>query len=55
VIRNSLGQNDFVARVGGDEFIAILDVHNEKMLKEAVNRIEQDICRFNKPAASPIK
>ena len=47
IIRKCLRQNDFVARVGGDEFVAILDIQSEELLKQAVNRICDALCAFN--------
>lgn len=47
VLRNSLRTNDFIARFGGDEFVAILDISNIIELEEVVNRINSDIEKFN--------
>ena len=53
IIKNSLRKNDFVARVGGDEFVAILDVNNTDILQKAVGRIEENVKDFNRHSAKP--
>ena len=40
-------ENDFVARIGGDEFIVILDIDAQKPLEDAVSRIEHNVREFN--------
>ncbi|MGE4588791.1 MAG: GGDEF domain-containing protein [Acidaminococcaceae bacterium] len=47
IISASLNRNDFLARYGGDEFIAILSIDNKILLEKTVKRIEQNVKNFN--------
>jgi diguanylate cyclase (GGDEF)-like protein len=47
IVRHSIRENDFVARVGGDEFVVILDIRDAAELERTKNRIEENIAAFN--------
>ncbi|TGE31408.1 GGDEF domain-containing protein [Desulfosporosinus sp. Sb-LF] len=55
IIRKSLRLNDFIARVGGDEFVIILDIYSREMLEQAVKRITDNVEKFNKDSPKPYK
>jgi diguanylate cyclase (GGDEF)-like protein len=55
VVRGGIRENDFIARIGGDEFVVILDIHNEDELKAAKERIEQGVAAFNKNSGRQFK
>jgi len=47
IIKQSLRQHDFVARIGGDEFIVILNLNSQRDLEQTVKRIQQSVHMFN--------
>lgn len=47
IIRRSLRRNDFVSRFGGDEFVIIMDIDDPMLLKQAIDRIQDGIKRYN--------
>ena len=53
IILTSLKRNDFLARYGGDEFMAILNVGDETLLEQTVKRIHQNVEKFNLENANP--
>lgn len=55
IIRKTLRQDDFIARVGGDEFIAVLDISDRKMLEQTVKRIRKCADAFNHSNEKPYK
>lgn len=54
-LTTSIRANDFIGRFGGDEFYVILEVADEKGLKEVVNRIQKSINRYNEIGEEPYK
>ncbi|MEN6390951.1 MAG: diguanylate cyclase [Syntrophomonas sp.] len=55
IIRNSLRKRDFVARYGGDEFIAFLDLQTRVELERAKERICMAMEEFNANGNKPYK
>lgn len=53
LLKTSLRKDDFLARYGGDEFIAILDVQKNSDLKKSVERIYEKIKDYNIHANKP--
>ncbi len=53
ILKKSLRNNDFLARYGGDEFMAILNINNFNTLEEVVQRINQNFASFNSSQAKP--
>lgn len=47
IIRQSLRDNDFMARYGGDEFLIILDINSMDKLKLVADRIRDGFNNFN--------
>lgn len=53
VVRGSIRENDFISRIGGDEFVVILDIHSKKELESAKKRIEDNFAVFNAEGLRP--
>lgn len=53
IVRGSIRENDFVARVGGDEFVVILDMEDGRDLGAAKERIERGVEEFNSRSGKP--
>jgi diguanylate cyclase (GGDEF)-like protein len=48
ILTKSVRKNDFIARIGGDEFCVILEIEKDDKLFEIIKRIEKNIDDFNK-------
>ena len=55
ILRSSLRKDDFLARYGGDEFMAIIDIDNLQSLEETVARINNSFAEFNQAMSKPYK
>lgn len=57
LLKKSVRKRDFIARIGGDEFLIILETDNPEKLESAVKRIEHEVERYNRTShlAFPLK
>ncbi len=46
ILQRSFRKADFVSRIGGDEFAALIDIENKEQLANTVHRIEENIAGF---------
>jgi diguanylate cyclase (GGDEF)-like protein len=53
LLNSCLGANDFIARVGGDEFAIILDISDKNELEEIVQRINNCFKDYNETSNQP--
>lgn len=47
ILKNSIRKDDFVARIGGDEFVIIFDANDPHVLQNIVKRIRENLDEFN--------
>ncbi|HOP74578.1 MAG TPA: PAS domain S-box protein [Bacillota bacterium] len=47
VIKESIFQSDFVARIGGDEFAILIQDNDPKIVEAVCNRIRENVIRYN--------
>jgi diguanylate cyclase (GGDEF)-like protein len=50
ILRNSVRKDDFIARIGGDEFVVIIESQSEAVLYEVTSRISKNLAIFNSKA-----
>ncbi len=55
LFKKCMRANDFIARIGGDEFCFILDISNKTKLEAAVDRINSCVDEYNKSYSQPYK
>ena len=48
ILRKAIREEDFVGRYGGDEFVAVLQNVDEAVVKLVINRIEEEVSKYNK-------
>ena len=46
-VKNNIGENDIIARFGGEEFMILFDTDNEEEVLTVMNRISKDYARFS--------
>lgn len=55
LLNKSIRANDYVSRFGGDEFYIILDIYDEKKVKDLVGRIKDSFEHYNLTSDLPFK
>jgi diguanylate cyclase (GGDEF)-like protein len=55
IIKNAIRKNDIVARMGGDEFIIILEQESNEMLDKTLDRIKAEFYQYNKSSGKNYK
>ncbi len=53
ILKNSIRNEDFVARSGGDEFIVLIDIDSSRQPSEAVKKITENTEKLNKEQSRP--
>ncbi|MBN2503899.1 MAG: diguanylate cyclase [Bacilli bacterium] len=48
IVKKELSMNDIIARMGGDEFVAIIDTDSKQVLEEVLDRIKNGFAEYNK-------
>lgn len=55
ILRHTFRHNDFIARIGGDEFAAILEVEEEIELNNLITQLKNNISAFNATGKAPYR
>lgn len=55
IIKNVIRKNDIIVRMGGDEFIIILDCESNADLEKTINRIKESFARYNENSGKSYK
>jgi len=50
ILKSSVRKDDFIARIGGDEFVVIIESQSESVLYEVTSRISKNLELFNSKA-----
>jgi len=53
ILKRTFRENDFVARFGGDEFVAILEMNDKSGLEPALARLKANLAQFNEKKLAP--
>lgn len=53
ILQKSVRKNDFIARIGGDEFCVIIESDQESVLHDVINRINYQLDLYNKDRDKP--
>ncbi len=53
ILKKSVQKEDFIARVGGDEFIVVLDISDSLRLKKTAEKIKENASAFNQSGLKP--
>lgn len=55
ILKSSLGEDSFIARYAGDEFVVVLNITNKADLEYAVERIRENARKYNQGTSNPYK
>lgn len=55
ILKSCVRKEDFIARIGGDEFVIIFDAEDEDHLKHIIKRIKTSIDAFNQEKKHPFE
>ena len=53
ILKKSIGKNGFLARYGGDEFVAIVEVEELPDLERTIDSIRQSVSQYNQRRSAP--
>jgi diguanylate cyclase (GGDEF)-like protein len=54
-LKNSIRNNDFIARYGGDEFVIVMDCDSRTAVDRSILRIKKTLEQFNRESREPYK